>query len=403
MLYNLKVFTFVFLLILLGILPPVTGAILHASSAALGVLIFLVCLFPFIYKYFFFLKVIPVKVVLFYFIFCMYSVIQHVFIGEWQSKSYYSLPVLFFVFTAAYLTAVIIKKIKLNILYKAMKISVYILIFISLYNIFTNYHLAGIYNKSKVVFPFGEPSHYALFSGMLFIVYFVISNSMAEKIFVILVSFFMAIFFPNTTMLIYPLLMIFLLIRLNFTNIIFSLLVFCFFYIFISSLDMGYFLGRIDISSNSENLSALVYLQGIEYAKKSFFDTNALGLGFQMMGTQDTLYITQLIMHQLGQVTGDGVNRYDGGFLAAKIITELGVFGFIILIGYFRLFFKSFFYLRGSMKNNIYDPKLLIVNSVIFSFIVEIVVRGMGYFSPSLFIFIVALSYYYKFAEKKCK
>jgi hypothetical protein len=391
---NLRVYVLYIGLFLLGILPSRASFLLNASSAALGIFIFTLLLLVFIYKYIPKLWKIPKRLFLFIILFIIYALIQHLFIGSWNERAYTSIAALFYIFIISYLSAWLFNKIDFIVFFKAIKILVYTLVIIAFVNILAGKAL-GV-----GVFPFGEPSHYALFSGVFFMIYFILSKSMVNKVLILLVTISLSILFPNTTMLIYAFLMLSLLIQLNYKKIILVSIVFFLMFNIVSNSD--YFKNRINISKDSKNLSALVYFQGLDYAKKSLINTNGLGLGFQMMGTQKPSETTILIKRILNDLEGEGLNRYDGGFLAAKIITEFGIFGILILIGYFYLFIRSFFYLRSYIyiKNCKYNPKLVVVSSIFFSFFVEVYVRGIGYFSPGVFIFLVAFSFYFKFKKE---
>jgi len=402
--FNLKVYTLSFTLLLLGILAPISGVLFNASSTALGLLLFSILSLVFSYRYANMLKRIPKVFLLFFSLILMYSILQYLFVGAFDYKTYLSVSFLFFIFITASLSAVVVFKIDCAILFNAIKLLVYILILIAFFNILTEYKFGALlYGHHKAVFPFGEPSHYALFSGIFFVAYFVFSKSLTKKLFIVAITISLAILFPNMTLLMYGMLMIILLIRINIKNLI--LLVVSFLILLNFVFTSKYFLNRIYISKDSKNLSALVYLQGLDYAKRSLINTNGLGLGFQMMGTQPPLEITKLILHVLGVKNGKGVNRQDGGFLAAKIVTEFGVLGIVILIAYLVLFIKSFTYLRNIIKHKEYekDFKLTMVNIIFYSIFVEIFVRGIGYFSPSLFIFFIAIAFLFKFNRRNNK
>lgn len=49
-------------------------------------------------------------------------------------------------------------------------------------------------------------------------------------------------------------------------------------------------------------------------------------------------------------------------------------------------------------KNLVYDQRELIIYSVFFSFLVELLIRGYGYFSPGVFIYISSVVYWMKYS-----
>ena len=197
---------------------------------------------------------------------------------------------------------------------------------------------------------------------------------------------------------VYVLLMLITSLRASISNMFFFALSVSVAFNIISNTD--YFTERANLSLESNNTTALVYLQGVDYAEKALTNTNGMGLGFQMMGTQKSSEVTDKLISLVGSGDGGGVNRLDGGFLAAKIITEFGVLGIGLLLIYLFSFCKSLLYLRyitryGIGKENVY---LSISHSIFCTFIVEIFVRGVGYFSPGVVIFLV--SYFLRFTHK---
>jgi hypothetical protein len=156
-----------------------------------------------------------------------------------------------------------------------------------------------------------------------------------------------------------------------------------------------YFLDRLAISDTSNNLSALVYLQGLYDAYYSLEATNYLGLGFQLLGTQPPSELSLTIQ----TIAGTELNREDGSFLAAKILAEFGILGVIFIIYYLKISFQAVIFLRKQifLINDRRDLKHQLVAAIIFAFSVELFVRGTGYFSPGVFLFIFALFYYKKY------
>jgi len=112
-------------------------------------------------------------------------------------------------------------------------------------------------------------------------------------------------------------------------------------------------------------------------------------LGSAKTTTGNFTYVIQELLMSQGTL-----NIEDGGFLAAKLIAELGFLGIIIVLGYMLFIVKILF-----RSNKIYNKKFitsnekleLFFNGFIFSFFIEMFLRGYGYFSPGLFIFISAL------------
>jgi hypothetical protein len=53
--------------------------------------------------------------------------------------------------------------------------------------------------------------------------------------------------------------------------------------------DLTYFTDRLALSHSSSNLSALVYLQGVELIEEALETTRAWGIGFQQLGFAPTM------------------------------------------------------------------------------------------------------------------
>ena len=112
-----------------------------------------------------------------------------------------------------------------------------------------------------------------------------------------------------------------------------------------------------------------------------------------MLGNVSTITgnFTDLITPIIG---GNGsLNLEDGGFLSAKLIAEFGVIGIAIVISYIIQIFKILFKIRKlnqKIELDDMEKKQLILYGFIFSFLVEMFLRGYGYFSPCLLIVLTA-------------
>ena len=89
-------------------------------------------------------------------------------------------------------------------------------------------------------------------------------------------------------------------------------------------------------------------------------------------------------------------NLYDGGFLLSKIITEFGIIGiifsFVILVYIFLSFLRLRFIITKTALNIFkFTPREILMNAVIYSFIIELLFRGYGYFSTGFIMLIYCL------------
>jgi hypothetical protein len=175
---------------------------------------------------------------------------------------------------------------------------------------------------------------------------------------------------------------LFILLFLKRKNIYLGFLIIPFLFIF----EFNYFYSRINVFNYEDNLSLLVFLQGFERAYLNSLDTLFIGQGFQQFGLlgnqgnlQETIYL----------INGDYLNLFDGGTLASKIIGEFGAIGIIALLIYVSLFYKAISHLRRS--NLIQIDKNILYRIFIISAFIELFIRGLGYFSPGVFLLIVGV------------
>lgn len=76
------------------------------------------------------------------------------------------------------------------------------------------------------------------------------------------------------------------------------------------------------------------------------------------------------------------------------VIGEFGVIGIVILLVYCRLLYRSYWYVRNESaprRSNREHVRELFLHACVIMYTTELFVRGVGYFSPSGFLLIVAL------------
>ncbi|MFM5343125.1 hypothetical protein [Aeromonas veronii] len=372
------------ILLLFGVLPPVLGSLFGASSMAEGVVVSISILAVFLYKEWFGFLIFNKRLLFFLLFFIVYVLICNIFVSDWNVKANMSAVFLFFILHFSYFLSKS-KCLHDGVNYKACFIVLFVLVLIALFNIFTGFSFGlNFYGKGKAIFPFGEPSHYAIFLGPFFIAVFCQIRKSGK--FILLVLMFLIVAkVASTTLFIYLFLALLLMLRSSLLLFLASIPLMIGSLVFIISND--YYYTRFIISPDSDNLTALVYLQGLQDAYQSFVSTYGVGLGFQMLGTQP---ISPAGM-QIGNImNGVFLNRQDGGFLAAKLIAEFGVLGIIFLLYYIRFFVKSFIFLSGVNVNGA-SGKFIFCLSCVYCAFVELFVRGAGYFTPTVFFLIVAV------------
>jgi hypothetical protein len=156
--------------------------------------------------------------------------------------------------------------------------------------------------------------------------------------------------------------------------------------------------------SDSLNLSALVYMYGLELLFYNSFISSGFGLGINMMGCDIlgnslSYYGNQLFILDRVIDSGKLVNYNDGSFLFSKIISEFGFFGLLIIfLIYIYPIYKLFKLIKCEHKPNYIYKFLFIFLSVSFS---AIFVRGYGYFNSSFLLAIFFSMFFYLTINRK--
>lgn len=369
------------------------------ASLAAGMLVSAFLIFLLNTKGFIFREIRLSRLVCFYGVFlalCSFSIF--IFLTTGESKSLLSLGLVFVV-----IAAVSLGQRVFDAEYSVVEYSVFAVLMSLLFlgwlkflwqPLFFGYEVLG-----KPVFPFSEESHYALFLGLL--ASGVVVNAGYKVCLFLLVNMLaLSFLLPSLSLLVFSLVVCFLFfIRVRLVYLVFLLLfllsvaIFVF-YFYLSGFE--YFQSRLNFSG-STNLTVMVFLQGWWLAYTNFVETSGFGLGFQRLGAEGTFLPP--ISEEIYRVAGGYFNIPDGGFLAAKLIAEFGVLGVCITLGYcLFLFYITLFLNRNLRKVRSMDSadrdvfrKFFLAGGILFGFSVEFFLRGIGYFSPGLFVVFSAL------------
>ena len=259
--------------------------------------------------------------------------------------------------------------------------------------VFVKFPFLGYGNFKSSVFPFSEPSHFAITTGAILFALALFSEGKKRALVILLVSILGASF-PSLILIVLALLMIVVFYVKNLLSfLIISIIIISLLIVIGSSTDfLTYFIQRLSFGKTSTNQTALVYMQGWEDAIIGFKESNGLGIGFQNMGTLPPGDFGKIIL----RITHSFKNRNDGGFLASKIICEFGMLGILIIGYYLILFYRSVDFIRKiTVKKTFivdeFKPALLFSHCIIIVFFIEMFARGYGYFSPGGILFIMAL------------
>lgn len=367
-----------------NMIPPFVFVQLGASSHAYGLL--LICVFWFLL---FFKNLKEMKINSFigltFFLMFFFSIFSSVYADGGLFKPVASFFLLSFLILSCFLVCTYFVKEGCEVLSKPnVIIYIYIIyVLVAVFSINGWFVFGGYQGKSYPVYPFAEPSHFALSYMPISMVCMAINNF--YKCFVFIVTCILAFLFPSLTLLVVALIQFFV-FGLKAKVLVF----YCFsltltgFLVAGFNFDYEYFLSRIIFSDDYPNLSNLVYIQGWESAWIGVKETFGIGLGFQNLGQQNAGYFTDVIY----SLTGFSLNRKDGAFLAAKVIGEFGLLGSVFVL---FVLFNGLQAVSKMSRLAFYSNETLLYYAYSSSMLVEFFVRGFGYFSPTFIIFISLL------------
>lgn len=242
---------------------------------------------------------------------------------------------------------------------------------------------------SKSIFPFTESSHYALyFVGCL---YYTAVRYKNYRILILLFALVAALLLKNLTLLVAVIVLAFCLFKfwMVLVGVVISVLMYNF-------LDLSYFKDRVEnISSDSSNLSTLVFVQGWELAIDALKKSSGLGIGLQQLGE---IRLTSRASRIIYALTRAEYNITDAGLTAPKLICEFGVFAIGALSIFLVTLTKGILYMRKFVPGKFANNKLLAYCFIV-SFFTELFVRGVGYFVGTFFLVITSLIYLYFYKD----
>lgn len=235
---------------------------------------------------------------------------------------------------------------------------------------------------AKPVFPFTEPSHFALSTLPVYLYFCVVSRGLVRQ-FALLAGLMAALVLQNLTMLSAALLTILICAR-PMTLALLSLPI----VLAIPLLDLQYFAVRFNFSPESDNLSALVFVQGWQLIDESLRRSGGWGLGFQQLGVYGTEVEFAAVINAL---IGEDSNLSDGGFNFSKIVSEFGLFGLLATMVHLVFAARFAMRLRQLTRHPVTVPRSTVfAYAVVVGFTVDLFIRGNGYFTASSLIYATA-------------
>lgn len=241
----------------------------------------------------------------------------------------------------------------------------------------------------KPVFPYSEPSIFAL--SMSSILMFECGNSRGwKRALLCAVGLSIALLLQSLTLLVVVALVLAASLPLR------SIVVLIFFALaaitFSAEGFFDYYLDRLNFSSDSQNLTALVYLQGWQMTFESIIRSMGWGGGFQQLGSNPTqVQAADAISNLLG---GGALNQIDGSFILVKLVSEFGVFGITAIFLYLKIAHRSFKEFRGSASGTRrISTGRMFANAVVLTFLIEIFLRGAGYLTGTAALLVASITY----------
>ena len=284
-----------------------------------------------------------------------------------------SLVLLVLVFKAAFGASRYVRGVEDSTVHAAVQLTFVLMCGIALMAV-AGFHVPSENASLKPVFPFSEPSHFAL-SFLPLVMYSSVTGSLYTRIISLVIAVFLAVSLENLTLVVGCLLVILVSLRLQ------AVLIFGAFLVpIVWRMDISYYTDRL-VFSGTENLSTLVYLQGWQLIEESLNRSIGWGLGFQQLGLAEP---NSIAANKIFEMTNSYMNQKDGGFMLAKIVSEFGVVGFFLVVAFLIIAFTAFIKLRKVARNDSKVDSVMIISCCfVVSYLVELFIRGAGYFTPT--------------------
>jgi hypothetical protein len=234
----------------------------------------------------------------------------------------------------------------------------------------------------KPVFPFNEPSHFAIMFTP-FLIFSCVRARGLSRYAIWLVGMLIAAALQNLTLVASCAVAALAFVRgaAVIPVVLISL-------ILGTTVDLTYYLSRVDLASDNPNLSALAYIQGWQLIGESLTHSGGWGLGFQQLGLNGTsVPAAQAIYAQIGVAE----NLLDGAFNFSKVVSEFGAFGVLLTLAFLKLWWRSIRTLRSIASGESCSSAEIFARCVIAGYIIEMFVRGAGYFTGSGLLLVGAL------------
>jgi hypothetical protein len=270
-------------------------------------------------------------------------------------------------------------------LYNYVSFVFYLILFDGIYLLINNTFFT--WDKRTLLFP--EMSHFAqIFAPLLLFKVLTFKNTIYIYS-IILISLILALRIESLTLVI-SVFLIMMLYSIKKT-FLFFLISSGILLLFFNQTSFEYFIDRIPMS-DTQNLSTLVFLSGWERVYLNLIDSSFFGIGFNQLGIVGNIGFFQSEITRLGELN---LNITDGGSLAPKLISELGIVGLVFIFGYLIYLIRIIYRIKKNIL--IYSYLDMFYISIFIMSFVSIFIRSSGYFSPINFLLLSSIIYINKF------
>jgi hypothetical protein len=244
---------------------------------------------------------------------------------------------------------------------------------------------------SKPTFPFSEPSMFALSLGPVLLFVAVTARRIRRMLYIGAVVA-VGLLLQNMTMIVGA--MIVLVVCLPIRLLLMSIMLIVIGLVSIDSSNFSYYTDRLNFSSGSDNLTALVYQQGWQMMGEAWTASYGWGTGFQQLGVNGTsVDAGKTIVALIGQNS----NLLDGSFVLCKLVSEFGIFGLLAVLAYLSFALQSFRRLREyALSGRPGEDGVLLADAVVLMFLIEIFMRSAGYLTGTAAMLVAALAYLHR-------
>lgn len=265
---------------------------------------------------------------------------------------------------------------------RGIQLCLRVLALIALFSIMDWLQPANI-GYEKPVFPFSEPSHFAI-TSISFLIYACTQAGLGKRLIYLAIAITIAVLLQNLTLVVCCVVAALLCLPLPYLLLAGMAAVPA-----LLTADISYYIARVEFNSDSQNLSALVYMQGWQLLVESLENTHGFGLGFQQLGVAGTdVLASELIL----ALFHDHLNLLDGGFTISKIGSEFGLIGLALVAAFSVCAARAGLLLRSiALRKASVPPAVAFAASVIAGYSVELLIRGVGYFTPSGLLLVASL------------